>query len=202
MNFKFNDQGLIPAIIQDYKTKEVLMLGYMNEESIGKTIEDEKVWFFSRSRQKLWLKGETSQNYLTLVELKYDCDEDAILILAKPEGPTCHTNEISCFHNSYVKNEESQDYKDIVYKLELLINERKNNLPEDSYTTYLFKEGIDKILKKVGEEASEVIIASKNDSKEEIVYEVSDLIYHLLVLLKEQNVELEAIYKELSKRFK
>lgn len=201
MKFKFNEQGLIPAIIQDYQTKEVLMLGYMNEESIGKTIADEKVWFYSRSRQQLWLKGETSQNYLNLVELKYDCDQDALLILAQPDGPTCHTNEISCFHNSYVKKEMKNEVDQILYKLQLLINERKNNLPEDSYTTYLFEEGIDKILKKVGEEASEVIIASKNDDPLEVIYEVSDLIYHLLVLLREQDIDLQEIYQELSKRF-
>jgi phosphoribosyl-ATP pyrophosphohydrolase/phosphoribosyl-AMP cyclohydrolase len=201
MKFKFNEQGLIPAIIQDYQTKEVLMLGYMNEESIGKTIADEKVWFYSRSRQQLWLKGETSQNYLNLVELKYDCDQDALLILAQPDGPTCHTNEISCFHNSYVKKEMNNEVDQILYKLQLLINERKNNLPEDSYTTYLFEEGIDKILKKVGEEASEVIIASKNDDPSEVIYEVSDLIYHLLVLLRAQDIDLQEIYQELSKRF-
>lgn len=171
----------------------------MNEESLNKTIKEKKVCFFSRSRQKLWTKGETSGNYLNLREIKYDCDKDALLVLAKPQGPTCHTGEDSCFFRSLYQVEDTLG-KNILFELEEVVNERYVNKPEDSYTTYLFNEGLDKILKKVGEEASEVIIASKNDATDELIYEISDLIYHLIVLMKERNVSLEDIFNSLKAR--
>lgn len=203
-NLKYDNNGLIPAIIQNYNTKDVLMLGYMNKESLKLTLETKRTWFFSRSRQKLWNKGETSGNYHDVKEIKYDCDKDTLLVLVKPNGPTCHTGNESCFYNlMYAEDEknnnEATNVLDLLYER---ILSRKEDDTEGSYTKYLFEKGIDKILKKVGEEASEVIIASKNDDKEEIIYEVSDLIYHVLVLLSDRNVSLEEIRQELYKRYK
>ncbi|MEA1975031.1 MAG: bifunctional phosphoribosyl-AMP cyclohydrolase/phosphoribosyl-ATP diphosphatase HisIE [Bacillota bacterium] len=201
MNLKYDENGLIPAIIQDFQTKEILMLGYMNEESLEITKKIKKVTFFSRSRQKIWTKGETSGNFLNLIEIKYDCDKDTLLIQAIPEGPTCHLNEYSCFHNVLYKNKELNEDLSIFQKLELLIAKRKVNLPKNSYTTELFEKGLDKIAQKVGEEAVEVVIASKNNDDLEFIYEVSDLTYHLLVLLAEKNISIKDISKELSRRF-
>lgn len=201
MNFKYNKDGLIPAIIQDIDTNEVLMLGYMNKESINITLEEKKVTFFSRSRNQLWTKGETSGNFLNLKSLSYDCDKDSILIKAKPEGPTCHTGKISCFYNNIFNETKNNSYKNILNKLEILIKERKRNTPENSYTTSLFKKGIDKIAQKVGEESTEVVIASKNNDSSELIYETADLIYHLIVLLTEKNISLDDIYFELYNRF-
>lgn len=202
-NLKYNEKGLIPAIIQDHSKKDVLMLGYMNEESLRLTLETKKTWFFSRSREKLWNKGETSGNYHVVKEIKYDCDKDSLLVEVKPMGPTCHTGENSCFYRSIYKEEtnESEALKvlDLLYER---ILQRKKEPIESSYTKYLFEKGIDKILKKVGEEASEVIIASKNDDKDEIIYETSDLIYHLLVLLADKNISVDEIREELYKRYK
>ncbi|SHJ55665.1 bifunctional phosphoribosyl-AMP cyclohydrolase/phosphoribosyl-ATP diphosphatase HisIE [Paramaledivibacter caminithermalis] len=200
---KYDKNGLIPAIIQDCITKDVLMLGYMNKESLKLTIETKRTWFFSRSRQKLWNKGETSGNFHDVKEIGYDCDKDALLIKVKPNGPTCHTGENSCFYRS-IYEEESKDIEtskvlDLLY--ERIINRKKESI-EGSYTKYLFEKGINKILKKVGEEASEVIIAAKNDAKEEVIYEVSDLIYHLLVLLVYKNISFDEIRGELYKRYK
>lgn len=202
-SLKYDEKGLIPAIIQDYSNKEVLMLGYMNEESLRLTLETKRTWFFSRSRQKLWNKGETSGNFHAVKGIKYDCDQDTLLISVKPMGPTCHTGENSCFYSTLLEDEakieESSKVFDLLY--ERILN-RKEEPIEGSYTKYLFEKGIDKILKKVGEETSEVIIASKNNDKEEIVYEVSDLIYHLLVLLADRKVSIKEIKQELYKRYK
>jgi len=202
MNLTYNEKGLIPAIIQDADTLEVLMLGYMNEESIGITLKTKKVTFYSRSRNKLWTKGETSGNYLNLKSFKYDCDNDTLLILVKPDGPTCHTGKVSCFFNNVVEDKENIDYKNILVNLEKIIIDRKRNMPKDSYTTSLFKEGLDRITQKVGEEAIEVVIASKNNDDEDFIYETADLIYHLMVLLAQKNINLDDIYKELYSRFK
>lgn len=197
---KFDEKGLIPAIVQDYYTKQVLMLAYMNEESLKLTLEKGETYFFSRSRGKIWHKGETSGNTQKVKKIFYDCDEDALLIQVEAKGPVCHTGNISCFYRSF--DEETEDGIEILNKLYERIKGRKINPVEGSYTNYLFEKGIDKILKKVGEEATEVVIASKNDSKDEIVYEVSDLIYHLMVLLVEKNVTLNDIYNELERRYK
>lgn len=176
------------------------MLAYMNEESLKLTLEKGETYFFSRSRGKIWHKGETSGNTQKVKKIFYDCDEDALLIQVEAKGPVCHTGNISCFYRSF--DEETEDGIEILNKLYERIKGRKINPVEGSYTNYLFEKGIDKILKKVGEEATEVVIASKNDSKDEIVYEVSDLIYHLMVLLVEKNVTLNDIYNELERRYK
>ncbi len=199
---KFDEYTLLPAIVQNYKTGKILMLGYMNKESFEKTLETNQVWFYSRSRQKLWLKGETSKNYLQVVEILSDCDDDTILVKAKPVGPTCHTGEESCFFNQIKTNESTNFDNAILFKLYDIIEDRKKNPVEGSYTNYLFDKGIDKILKKVGEESAETIIAAKNDSREEIIYETSDLIYHLLVMLSDKNVAPEEIFKTLENRHK
>ena len=203
---KFNDKGLIPAIVQDADTKNVLMLAYVNETSFKKTLETGETWFYSRSRQELWHKGATSGNTQKIEDIYYDCDQDTLLILVKPAGPACHTGETSCFYRklakSTEKNGENINNNDILELLYELISERKQELPEDSYTTYLFEKGIDKILKKIGEESAEIIIASKNEPKEELIYETTDFLYHLLVLLVEKEVSLDQIEKELQNRYK
>ncbi|MCG8542393.1 MAG: bifunctional phosphoribosyl-AMP cyclohydrolase/phosphoribosyl-ATP diphosphatase HisIE [Clostridia bacterium] len=201
-NLKYDERGLIPAIIQDYDSRDVLMLGYMNEESLKLTLETKRTWFFSRSRQKLWNKGETSGNFQEVKEIRYDCDRDTLLIKVKPTGPSCHTGKKNCFYSPIYKgNIEDNKVLEVFDLLYERILGRKEEKAEESYTKYLFEEGIDKILKKIGEEASEVIIASKNDNREEIIYEVSDLIYHLLVLLAERNISFHKIRKELYRRY-
>lgn len=195
---KFNDNGLIPAIIIDYYTKEVLTLAYMNKESLEISINEGKTCFYSRSREELWRKGETSKNYQHIQSIKSDCDNDALVIEVIKEGPACHTGAESCFMNEIYQKENYKDFS--IYKLYELIRGRKINMTEGSYTTYLFNSGIDKILKKIGEESSEVIIGAKNGSKEEIIYELSDLLYHSLVLMVEKNITLNDIKDELSKR--
>jgi phosphoribosyl-ATP pyrophosphohydrolase/phosphoribosyl-AMP cyclohydrolase len=201
-SIKFDQNGLVPAIVQDAASKEVLTLAYMNEESLKKTIETKETWFYSRSRQELWHKGGTSGNIQKVVEMRYDCDQDAILVLVQPAGPACHTGAYTCFSETIDKQEVSvvQDRFQIFNTLEKLIAERENELPEGSYTTYLFNEGVDKILKKVGEEASEVIIASKNRDAEELKWEVADLLFHLMVLLREQKLPLDEVLSVLEKR--
>jgi phosphoribosyl-ATP pyrophosphohydrolase/phosphoribosyl-AMP cyclohydrolase len=209
---KFDERGLVPAIIQDYQSGQVLMMAYMNAESFNKTISTGKTWFYSRSRQALWMKGESSGHIQSVKELLYDCDEDTLLIKVEQTGAACHTGHYSCFYRN-VEGEEvapsvfepdrvygSPVGPGILYELYDVIMDRKEKMPEGSYTTYLFDKGLDKILKKVGEENAEVIIASKNRSKSEVVYETSDLIYHLLVLLVEQGVSLEEIFTELKSR--
>ena len=195
---KFDDNGLIPAIIIDYYTKEVLTLAYMNKESLEISLKEGKTCFYSRSRRELWRKGDTSKNYQHIQSIKSDCDNDALVIEVIKDGPACHTGAESCFMNEIYQKENYKDFS--IYKLYELIRERKINMTEGSYTTYLFNSGIDKILKKIGEESSEVIIGAKNGSKEEIIYELSDLLYHSLVLMVEKNITLNDIKDELSKR--
>ena len=196
MDVKYNKEGLVPAIAQDIATGEVLMLAYMNEEALNLTLATNIAHYYSRSRKKLWKKGETSGNIQEVKGLYYDCDKDAILLKVNQKGVACHTGTYSCFFNEV---KASKDYKNTIGDLYKVILDRKSNPQEGSYTNYLFNEGIDKILKKVGEESAEVIIGAKN-SKEELIYESSDLIYHLLVLLVNQGVSLGDVYEELNKR--
>lgn len=190
--------GLLPAIVQDAGTHQVLMLGYMNEEAVTKTIEEKRVTFFSRSKGRLWTKGESSENYLNLVSIQADCDNDSLLIMAEPEGPTCHTGETSCFHEKPFQAKSSG--LSFLNDLENLIRERRRTMPEESYTSYLFNEGIDKIAQKVGEEAVETVIEAKNEQNDKLIGEVADLFYHLLVLLVEKGISLEKIVNRLKKR--
>lgn len=199
---KFDEKGLVPAIAQDINTKEVLMLAYMNKEALEKTLEEKIVHYYSRSRGKLWKKGETSGNIQKLKALSYDCDGDTLLVMVDQVGVACHTGSYSCFFNEVVDLEEPEEKEDILKELHLLLKERKENPVEGSYTNYLFQEGLDKILKKVGEESAEVIIAAKNQDKEELIYEISDLAYHSLVLMVEKDLSLEDIKKELKTRRK
>jgi phosphoribosyl-ATP pyrophosphohydrolase/phosphoribosyl-AMP cyclohydrolase len=238
MNFriedlKFDEQGLIPAIVQDGQTGEVLTLAYMNRESLERTVATNATWFWSRSRGELWHKGETSGNTQRVIELILDCDQDAIVVLVEAAGPACHTGERTCFHNAIgydvqglipdtqrsakavrskqpqakvwtggKDNREAEDLGALLNQLYELVESRKRERPEGSYTTYLFNEGLDKILKKVGEESAETIIAAKNENTTGLVGEVSDLIYHLLVLLVERGVSLAEIRQELAQRGK
>ncbi|MEC3607755.1 bifunctional phosphoribosyl-AMP cyclohydrolase/phosphoribosyl-ATP diphosphatase HisIE [Bacillus glycinifermentans] len=197
---KFNEEGLIPAIIQDAASKEVLTLAYMNKESFKKTIETKETWFFSRSRGELWHKGETSGNVQHVTDIRLDCDRDALVVLVEPQGPACHTGSYSCFSSLKDDKETSGGRFSIINELEAVIASRQAEMPEGAYTTYLFREGIDKILKKVGEEAAEVIIASKNRDHEELKWEAADLLYHLLVLLREQALPLDDVLSVLKKR--
>ncbi|WP_239056036.1 bifunctional phosphoribosyl-AMP cyclohydrolase/phosphoribosyl-ATP diphosphatase HisIE [Fusobacterium sp. IOR10] len=202
---KFDDKGLVPAIAQDINTGKVLMLAYMNKEAVEKTLNKKIAHYYSRSRQELWKKGETSGNIQKIKGFYYDCDKDTILIKVEQVGVACHTGNYSCFFNEVLnedKKENFQNNEDVLKELYLSITDRKNNPREGSYTNYLFREGIDKILKKVGEESAEVIIASKNESKEEMIYEISDLVYHVIVLMINQGVSIEDIKKELVKRRK
>lgn len=197
---KFDDRGLIPAVIQEYRTKVVLMVAYMNLESLKKTLATKETWFWSRSRQALWHKGETSGNVQQVKSISYDCDGDTLLILVEQQGNACHTGAQNCFFNKLYSDQLMDLDEGMLAKLYDLIAERRINPKSGSYTNYLFEKGIDKILKKVGEEASEVIIAAKNPDTKELIYEASDLIYHLLVLLNEKDVKLEDIYQELARR--
>lgn len=192
--------GLVPAIIQDASTYQILMLGYMNEEALKQTLDEKKVTFYSRTKQRLWTKGETSGNTLDLVDIQKDCDNDTLLILANPNGPTCHTGSTSCFSDKDFKPPKNK--LDFLTDLEDLIISRKEELPEGSYTTSLFTEGIDKIVQKVGEEAVETIIEAKNNNQKELVDETADLLYHLMVLLAERNTPLEKVVGRLEKRHK
>lgn len=202
-DIKFDDKGLIPAIVQDAGTKEVLMLAYMNQESLKKTLESGESWFWSRSRQELWHKGGTSGHVQKVRTINYDCDGDALLLEVDQVGVACHTGAKSCFFNDLYKDDGPEATGSaIIEKLYEIITDRKENPKEDSYTNYLFDEGLDKILKKVGEESAEVIIAAKNQSRDELIYETGDLVYHLLVLLREQDVAPGEIFAELAKRFK
>ncbi|QQK07823.1 bifunctional phosphoribosyl-AMP cyclohydrolase/phosphoribosyl-ATP diphosphatase HisIE [Miniphocaeibacter halophilus] len=200
-DIKWNENGLIPAIVQDAKTKEVLMLAYMNEEALEKTLETKSSWFYSRSRKELWNKGETSGNTQKVVEIALDCDKDTILLKVLPNGPACHTGEVSCFFNEKEIFEETVD-REILFKEYDMIKNRAENPIEGSYTNYLLKEGVDKICKKIGEESAETIIGAKNNSKEELIYEASDLLYHLNVLLYNQGVTLDDIMTEITNRYK
>ncbi len=202
IKLKFDEKGLIPAIVQDIDTRKVLTLAYMNKEAFEKTIETKKTWFYSRSRQKLWNKGETSGNYQAVKRISYDCDEDALLIEVVPQGNACHTGEETCFYRTLFEEKDVKDIDmQIIDKIYERIEDRLKNPVEGSYTNYLFEKGIDKILKKVGEETSEVIIGAKNPDKYETIYETSDLIYHLLVLLVEKQITPNDIKKELMRRY-
>jgi len=195
---KFDERGLIPAIVQDAVTKKVLTLAYMSRESLKISMEKNLTCFFSRSRGELWLKGETSGNYQHIVSITADCDNDALLVEVEKDGPACHTGEESCFFNGVHDNPEKKEFS--LDSLIKLIESRKIEKTEGSYTTYLFEKGIDKILKKVGEECTEVIIAAKADDRKETVYEISDLTYHVLVLMIEMGISLEDIHNELKSR--
>ncbi|WP_144477906.1 bifunctional phosphoribosyl-AMP cyclohydrolase/phosphoribosyl-ATP diphosphatase HisIE [Cytobacillus oceanisediminis] len=205
-DLKFGDNGLIPAVVQDASTREVLTVAYMNEESLGKSLETRETWFYSRSRQELWHKGATSGNTQKIVEIKYDCDGDALVVLVEPAGPACHTGAVSCFSENLLdktvtENTALTDFA-VMLELEKTIREREQDMPEGAYTTYLFEKGVDKILKKVGEEAAEVIIAAKNRDPEELKWEAADLLYHLMVLLQEQKLPLKEVLGVLNKRKK
>jgi phosphoribosyl-ATP pyrophosphohydrolase/phosphoribosyl-AMP cyclohydrolase len=185
--------GLVPVIVTDNITGQVLMLGFMNSEAVHKTVTENKVTFYSRSKERLWTKGEISGNYLELVDIKIDCDNDTLLITANPKGNTCHLDQYSCF------GLEKENYKFLKY-LDDLIKTRKNELPANSYTTKLFKQGENRIIQKVGEEAIETVIAAKNNDKEEIINESADLLFHLLVMLNQKEITLNNVISELEKR--
>ncbi len=205
-DIKFNEQGLAAAIVQDARTLEVLTLAYMNEESLRRTIETGETWFWSRSRQELWHKGETSGNTQRVVSLTIDCDGDALRVLVLPNGPACHKGERTCFHQvlhenpNGVEQKKDQSIGNLLNELYSVIESRKREMPAGSYTSYLFEQGLDKILKKVGEESSETIIAAKNEDREALIREVSDLLYHLMVLLVERGVALSEVQDELARR--
>ncbi|MBQ6969563.1 MAG: bifunctional phosphoribosyl-AMP cyclohydrolase/phosphoribosyl-ATP diphosphatase HisIE [Synergistaceae bacterium] len=196
---KFNADGLIPAIVVDDESGDVLMLAYMNRESLRISLEKKLTCFWSRSRQELWLKGETSGNYQHIRQIMADCDRDTLLVYVKTDGPACHLGNDSCFVDDVLPRESKAQQKFTLCGLMELIKGRKDERVEGSYTSYLFEKGLDKILKKIGEESSEVIIAAKNDRKE-AVYEISDLVYHLLVLMAEMNIDIKDIIKELASR--
>ena len=194
---KFDEKGLIPAIVVDAQTNQVLTLAYMNEESLRISMEKRLTCFWSRSRKELWLKGETSGNYQHIVSITADCDYDALVVKVTKDGPACHLGEESCFHNPVLGEEAAPFRLEGLYDL---LMDRKATLPEGSYTTYLFKKGLDKILKKVGEEPTEVIIAGKAEDKAETIYEIADLTYHVLVLMAQMGISVEDVKKELASR--
>lgn len=195
---KFDDKGLIPAIVVDAFSKKVLTLAYMNKESLEISMEKGLTCFFSRSRQELWLKGETSGNYQHIVSITADCDNDALVVMVEKDGPACHLGTDSCFNTPVYQNDEKSEFSmDGLY--ELLLG-RKKDMPEGSYTTYLFQKGIDKILKKVGEESTEVIIAGKANDKKETVYEIADLAYHIMVMMVEMGISVDDVRRELASR--
>ena len=193
---KFDEKGLIPVIVQDAETNEVLTLAYMNQESYELTLKDQLMTFYSRSRKELWRKGETSGNYQYLVSLKLDCDQDALVAKVKKDGPACHTGAESCF-NEVLYGEDTQATIDTLYEL---IKGRKEIPQEGSYTSYLFEKGIEKILKKVGEESTEVVIGAMKEEYNETVFEISDLVYHVLVLMVEMGIDLAQVRQELENR--
>ncbi len=195
---KFDENGLIPAIVQDYRTGEILTLAYMNAESLRISLEEKRTCFYSRSRKQLWRKGETSGNVQHIVRINADCDLDALTVEVIKDGPACHTGEESCFFNTLYDGEKPEKFS--FSSLYGLISERKRTMPEGSYTTYLFEKGKEKILKKVGEECTEVVIGAMKNSREETVYEAADLAYHMLVLLCEMGIEPGEVLKELQKR--
>lgn len=195
---KFDEKGLIPAIVVDNVSKKVLTLAYMNKESLKITMEKNLTCFYSRSREELWLKGETSGNYQHVVSITADCDKDALVVMVEKDGPACHKGTDSCFNDRIYENENLKEFS--LEGLFELIRGRKIDKKEGSYTTYLFEKGLDKILKKVGEECTEVIIAGKAQDKNETIYEIADLCYHTLVLMIEAGISLEDIHKELSSR--
>ncbi len=195
---KFDEKGLIPAIVVDTKTKKVLTLAYMNKESLQISMQKGLTCFYSRSRQCLWVKGETSGNYQHIVSITADCDKDALTVMVEPDGPACHLGTTSCFENTLWESDDLHEFS--LEGLLKLIEGRKTDKKEGSYTTYLFEKGLDKILKKVGEECTEVIIGAKNDDKKETIYEIADLTYHVMVLMIEMGISLEDIHNELASR--
>ena len=195
---KFDEKGLIPAIVVDAVSKKVLTLAYMNRESLKISMEKGLSCFWSRSRQELWLKGETSGNYQHIVSITADCDGDALVVMVEKDGPACHLGTDSCFENPLWQSDERQEFS--LQGLYAMLQGRKENLPEGSYTTYLFQKGMDKILKKVGEECTEVIIAAKGDDRAETVYELADLAYHAMVLMVQMGISVEDIHRELASR--
>lgn len=201
---QFDERGLVPAIVQDAQTGGVLMLAYMNAESLKRTLETGETWFWSRSRAQLWHKGETSGNTQRVIDVVLDCDGDSLVLRVEPAGPACHTGQTSCFHNVIKAADESHqnagDLGDVLSALYALVETRKHERPQGSYTTYLFDQGLDKILKKVGEESSETIIAAKNDDRDALAKETCDLLYHLIVLLVERGVALSDVRDELVRR--
>lgn len=202
---KFNAHGLIPAVVQNIETKEVLMVAYMNADTLKQTLETGRATFWSRSRKEVWVKGATSGNYMYVKEVRVDCDADCLVLLVNPAGPACHTGNRSCFFRKVedgklVKDDVPPARNDIFEREQAVVIDRKKNPEEGSYTNYLFDKGEDKILKKVGEEAAEVVIAGKNRDKGEISYEVSDLIYHLTVMLVDNDMTWDDIYKEMERR--
>ena len=195
---KFDEKGLIPADVVDAVSKRVLTLAYMNKESLQISMEKGLTCFWSRSRQELWLKGETSGNYQHIVSITADCDKDALVVVVEPDGPACHLGTASCFENPVWRSEERSEFS--LQGLMDLLQGRKEEKPEGSYTTYLFEKGLDKILKKVGEETTEVIIAAKAEDKKETIYEIADLAYHVMVLMTEAGITVEDIHRELASR--
>lgn len=195
---KFDEKGLIPAIVVDSISKKVLTLAYMNEESLKISMEKELTCFYSRSRNELWLKGETSGNYQHIVSITADCDYDALVVVVEKDGPACHKGTDSCFEIPVFQSDTLREFS--VEGLYGLLAGRKRDLPEGSYTTYLFQKGLDKILKKVGEECTEVIIAAKSDDKRETVYEIADLMYHVMVLMNQMDISVEEVHRELASR--
>lgn len=201
---KYDQNGLVPAIVQDAASKEVLTLAYMNKESLEKSLETRETWFYSRSRQELWHKGASSGHTQEIIDIRYDCDADSLVVLVVPAGPACHKGEYTCFADSLIKEQVQTNPTRfaIIDELEQVIAKREAERPEGAYTTYLFEKGVDKILKKVGEEAGEVIIAAKNRDHEELKWEVADLLYHILVLLREQKLPLDDVLAVLEERHK
>ena len=217
---RFDERGLVPAVVQDARTREVLTLAYMNEESLRRTLAEGETWFWSRSRAELWHKGATSGHTQRVVEVRLDCDSDALVVLVEPRGPACHTGAASCFHNEVEdlrtdggrrtedartgggRSAEGGDIGAILQELYRVIEGRRREMPEGSYTTYLFEKGLNKILKKVGEESAETIIAAKDGDLDALTLETADLVYHLLVLLVERGLKLEDLGRELARRRK
>jgi len=201
---KFDERGLVPAVVQDARTRGVLMLAYMNAESLQRTLETGETWFWSRSRAQLWHKGETSGNTQRVADVLLDCDGDSLVVRVEPAGPACHTGQTSCFHNVIQAAGEGQqaaeDLGEVLSALYALVENRQRERPQGSYTTYLFDQGLDKILKKIGEESSETIIAAKNEDRGALAKESCDLLYHLIVLLVERGVTLSDVRDELVRR--
>ena len=198
MDLKFDERGLIPAIVQDHYTKEVLTLAYMNRESLEISMKEGRTCFWSRSRQELWRKGETSGNVQHIVDITADCDRDALVVTVNKEGPACHLGTDSCFNQRVFEGDRGEPFS--VESLYRLLQGRKRDLPAGSYTTYLFQKGVDKMLKKVGEECTEVIIAGRKEDRAETVYEIADLCYHVMVLMVQMGISVEDVTRELEKR--
>jgi phosphoribosyl-ATP pyrophosphohydrolase/phosphoribosyl-AMP cyclohydrolase len=200
LDVRFDERGLVPSIVQDARTREVLTLAYMNEESLRRTLEEGETWFWSRSRSELWHKGATSGNTQRAVEVRTDCDSDALLVLVEPRGPACHTGASSCFGS--VAGETEANLGVALEEVYRVVSDRRREMPEGSYTTYLFEKGLNKILKKVGEESAETIIAAKDGDGEALKAETADLLYHLVVMLVERGLTLEDVGRELARRRK